>query len=125
MRTREILRRDWPEFFKRFNRQHEGWLVTLEVFGTEIGAQVEERELTFEGIIADCNNKTRDEIAIMMGAMPDDHITHSINRPTQVNLNQTNEGADVALAIKAANKTTSLLSFRVAAVPTSVGAVGA
>ena len=125
MKTKEILRSDWPKFFDSFSRQHEGWLVTLEIFGTEIGAQVEERELAFEGIVADSSDATRDEIAIMMGAKPDDHVTHSITRPTQVSLEQTDEGADVALAIKAANETTTLLSFRVAVLPETVDAVGA
>ena len=38
---------------------------------------------------------------IMIGANADDHVTHSINQPTQVSLEQTDEDADVALAIKA------------------------
>ena len=125
MRTKEILRSDWREFFNGFSRQHQGWLVTLEILGTEIGAQIEERELAFEGIVADCNEVRGDEIAIMIGARPDDHITHSISRPTYVSLEQTDEGADVALAIKAENETTTLLSFRVAVLPESADAVSA
>jgi len=51
MKTKEIPRNEWQEFFDIFSRQHEGWLVTLEIFGSEIGAQVEERGLAFEGIV--------------------------------------------------------------------------
>ena len=120
MRTREILRSEWREFFNSFSRRHKGLLVTLEILGTEIGAQVEERELAFEGIVADCNEIKGDEIAIMIGAMRDVHITHSISRPTSVNLEQTDEGIDVALAIKAENETTTLLTFIVAVLPASV-----
>ena len=123
MRTREISRSEWPEFFDSFSRKHEGWLVTLEVFGAEIGAQVEERELAFEGIVAEWDEVKGDEIAIMIGAKPDDHITHNISRPTQVSLEQTDEGADVALAIKSADGVTALMRFRSALLPEMVDGV--
>src|SRR5712664_3846445 len=50
MPTQEIPREDWSNFFDVFSRQHEGWLVTLEVFGPEVGAQEEAHQLPFEGI---------------------------------------------------------------------------
>jgi hypothetical protein len=123
MRTKEISRSEWPEFFDRFSRQHEGWLVTLEIFGSQIGAQLEERELALEGIVAEVDEVEGDEIAIMIGARPDDHITHNISRPTQVSLEQTDEGADVALAIKSADGATALLRFRSALLPEMVDGV--
>lgn len=123
MRTREISRSEWPEFFDSFSRQHEGWLVTLEILGLEIGAQVEERELAFEGIVAEWDEVQGDEIAIMIGAKPDDHITHSISRPTEVSLEQTDEGADAALAIKSADGVTALMRFRSPMLPEMVDAV--
>jgi hypothetical protein len=122
MRTREISRSEWPEFFDSFSRQHEGWLVTLEIFGIDIGAQVEERELAFEGIGAAWDEVHGDEIAIMIGAKPDDHITHRISRVTQVSLEQTDEGADATLAIKSADGTTALLRFRSPMLPEMVDA---
>lgn len=123
MRTREISRSEWPEFFERFSRQHEGWLVTLEILGSQIGAQIEERELALEGIVAEWDEVKGDEIAIMIGAKPDDHITHNISRVTQVSLEQTDEGADVALAIKSADGVTALMRFRSAMLPDMVDGV--
>lgn len=123
MRTREISRSEWPEFFDSFSRKHEGWLVTLEIFGTEIGAQVEERELALEGIVAELDEVKGDQIAIMIGARADDHITHDISRPTQVSLEQTDEGADVALAIKSVDGVTALIRFRSPMLPEMVDGV--
>ncbi len=123
MRTKEISRSEWPEFFDSFSRQHEGWLVTLEILGSEIGAQVEERELPFGGIVDEWDEVQGNEIAIMIGAKPDDHITHSISRPEQVSVEQTDEGADVALAIKSADGITALLRFRSPMLPEMVDAV--
>jgi hypothetical protein len=116
MKTREISRNGWAEFFNSFSRQHEGSLSTLELFGPEIGNQVEERELAFEGITAELS-VAEDKIAIMIGAKPDRHITHSIRAPNQVSLEQSDEFADLTLAIKAADGTMSLLRFCTAVLP--------
>ena len=123
MKTREIPRDEWREFFDRFSRQHEGWIATLEILGSEIGAQVESRELVFEGIVDELDNAQGNEILIMVGADPDDHITHNISRPATVSLEQTDEGADVALAIKSGDGNTTLLRFRSVILPERVDAV--
>ena len=125
MKTTQIARNEWPKFFDGFSRQHEGWLVTVEIFGSDIGAQVEERELAFEGIVAEWDEIQGNQIMIMIGAEPDDHITHRITRPTLVSLEQTDEGADVALAIKSEDGMTALLRFRSAMLPEMVDAVAA
>lgn len=122
MKTKEIPKNEWREFFDRFSRQHEGWLVTLEILSAEIGAQVEERELAFEGIVDESDENQGNEIMLMLGAKPDAHITHSINDPVQVSLEQTGAGADAALAIKSADGTTALLRFRSPILPEMVDA---
>jgi len=121
MRTKEIPRNEWPAFFDSFSRQHEGWLVNLEILAPEIGAQLEEHDLAFEGITGEETNGNA--ITIMAGLEPDDHITHSITDPTQVSLEQTDEGADAALAIKGADGVTALLRFRSAVLPELVDAL--
>jgi hypothetical protein len=123
MKTKEIPKNEWPKFFDSFSRQHEGWLVTLEILGSEIGAQVEERDLAFEGIVDEWDEVQGNQIVIMIGAKPDDHITHDISRPTQVSLEQTDEGADAALAIKSADGVIALLRFRSPMLPEMVDAV--
>ncbi|OLE50804.1 MAG: hypothetical protein AUG51_26320 [Acidobacteria bacterium 13_1_20CM_3_53_8] len=50
---REIPREEWAEFLDIFSRQHEGWLVTVEVLSEEIGAQVEAEGKPLEGITAE------------------------------------------------------------------------
>lgn len=112
MKTREIPKEEWGRFFDNFSRRHEGWLMTLEIFGAEIGAQVEEQELALNGIVDEWDEIKGNAIMIMMGTKPDDHLTHTIGNATQVSLEQTDGGADVALAIKTADGTTALLRFR-------------
>jgi hypothetical protein len=46
------------------------------------------------GITAELNNDGHDRIEIMVGEKPEDHVTHNIVAPTQINLEQPDEGAD-------------------------------
>ena len=123
MITQQIPRDEWPAFLNSFSRKHEGWLVNLQILGPDVGAQMQEQELALEGITDEWDEVEGNTILIMTGSRPDDHITHSISRPTEVSLEQTDEGADVALAIKAADGNTALLQFCVTTRPELVDAV--
>lgn len=109
MPTQEISRSNWPEFFHGFTRGHQGWLATIEVFGSEIGAQVEARRLSFEGIAADSGE---DRITLTVGRKPDLHLTHMVTGPTHVRLDQTEEGAKESLQIESAGETTTLVRLQ-------------
>ena len=123
MQTKQIPKTEWPVFLDQFSRQYEGWLVKLEILNPEFGAQVEGMGLALEGLTDEWDEVAGNTIMIMAGKEPDDHVTHSISHPTEVSLEQTDEGADVALAIKSADGSTALLSFRAAVLPETVDAV--
>jgi hypothetical protein len=123
MQTKEIPKNEWTKFFDSFSRKHEGWLVSVEIFGSGIGAQVEQREVALEGITDEWDEVKGSTIMIMTGARSDAHISHSITHPTAVSLEQTDEGADAALAIKSNDGTMTLLRFRSAVLPELVDAV--
>ena len=117
MKTKEIPQNEWPGFFDNLSRQHEGSLATLEVFGSEFGAQVEERGLPFEGIVAEWNEVHGNRIAIMVGGKLDHHLTHNISQPTHVIMEQLVEGANATLAIMSEDGVTALLRFRSPTLP--------
>lgn len=123
MQTTQITKTEWPAFFDSFSRKHQGWLATLEIFGPDLGAQTEERELPFEGITDEWNEAEGETIMIMAGGTTNDHVTHAVSNPTEVNLEQTDEGADAALAIKSSDGRTALLRFRSAVLPEMVDAM--
>src|SRR2546430_2971323 len=112
MPTQEISRQEWNNFFNSFSRQHEGWLATLEVFGREIGAQEEAHELPLEGVSLGSGPNEPETIAIILGKTPEDHVSHTINNPAHVWLEQTTEGANAALEIESEGETKTLLRFR-------------
>ena len=119
MQTQEIPHQEWKSFFDSFSRQHEGWLATLEVLGSDVGAQEEAHELPLEGVSVASNTNQTETIAISMGTTLEDHISHTIVKPTHVWLEQTDRGADAALEIESAGHAKTLLRFR-SAVPTEL-----
>ena len=123
MPTQKIPREDWNNFFDVFSRQHEGWLATLEIFASDIGAQEEAHELPLEGISIASGGNGADAIAINLGKTPEDHVTHTITKPEHVWLEQTSGGADAALEIDSDNQTKTLLRFRSAMPPEMVDGV--
>lgn len=111
MQTKHIPKSEWRAFLDCFNSRHQGWLVNLEVFGSDIGAQVEGRALVLEGLTNEWNEVNGDKIMIMAGVKAENHLTHTINRPTELSVEKTDAGEDVALSITGEDGTRTLLIF--------------
>ena len=116
MATREIKRDEWREFFDSFSKQHQGWLVTIEMLGADLGDQVEVRQLPLEGITVETSDGNETQIETIAGEKPDSHISHTVTSPKRIWLKRTDEGADEALEIES-EENTVLLRFRSAVRP--------
>jgi hypothetical protein len=112
METREIPRNEWTSFFNVFNQQHEGWLATVEVFGPEIGAQEEARDLPLEGVTFASGGSESEAIAISLGKTPEDHVSHTIVKPEHIWVELNAELVNAALEIESADDTRTLMRFR-------------
>jgi hypothetical protein len=112
METREIPRNEWRTFFDAFNQQHEGWLATLEIFGAEIGAQEEARDLPLEGVTLASGGSEPETIAISLGKTPEDHLDHTIVNPAHVWFEENVPVEDAALEIESADDVKILMRFR-------------
>lgn len=115
MSTREVARPEWREFFDDFSRQHQGWLVTMEMLGPDLGDMVEARQLPLEGIVVEPGGDGEMAIEVIAGDRPDSHISHTVTQPQRVWLEQTAEGADEALEIESYDQAV-LFRFHSAAV---------
>src|SRR5437773_6841810 len=105
MSTREIPRDEWDSFFDSFSLRHRDWLVTVEVLSSDIGAQVEAKQMPLEGISAELKRSGEDIISIFIGRKPR-HLTHTIHAPERVRLKETEDGADEVLEIESERRTT-------------------
>ena len=93
MLAREIPREQWNKFFDDFSKQHEGWVVTLEVLDPDIGDQDQAEGLPLSGISADLKDR-ESRVEIIVGGKPEGkpeaHLTHIINRPSASGLKSRN-----------------------------------
>jgi hypothetical protein len=119
---REIPRDEWVAYLDGFSRQHEGWLVTVEVLGSEVGAQVEAQGLHLRGITAELK-VGEDTISITIGGKDAERVTHTITRPTHVRIEQAENGADMALQIESTDGVATLVRFRSPMLPEMVDGV--
>jgi Family of unknown function (DUF5335) len=120
---KEIPREQWAEFLDSFSRQHEGWLVTVEVLSEEIGAQVEAKAKPLEGITAELRGGREDSISITVGLTPEERVTHNIQSPTHIRIEQAPNGADMALQIESSEGATTLVSLRSPMLPEMVDGI--
>ena len=110
MLTKEIPREQWVRFFNDFSKQHEGWVVTLEVFGYDIGDQEEATRLPFVGISANLKDG-ENRIDIIVGDRLDAHVTRGIETPKHVWLKEPDEVAHETIAVETDDGRTTLLRF--------------
>jgi hypothetical protein len=112
MSTQEIPRDEWRTFFDGFSRDHEGWIATLEVFGADVGAQEEAHELSFGGISFNSEAGESEAVVINVGKSAADHVSHTIDHPQHVWLQQSKEGTDSSLEIEAQDDSKTLVRLR-------------
>src|SRR5262245_17180292 len=110
MQTREIPREQWIKFFDDFSRKHEGWIVTLEVIGSDIGDQKESNKLPLVGVSADVKAH-ENRIEIIVGGRPDAGLTRFINKPKGVWIKEPRTPGDETIEVESEDGVKTLLNF--------------
>jgi hypothetical protein len=111
MATTEIESSRWKEFFNQLSRSHRGWLITVEAFGGDFGAQLEARALPFEGVVAELVSGKNWRLELMAGYKPGDHFSHSIDEPQRVWLSSLDETDGEVLGVECADGQRILVRF--------------
>jgi len=109
MGHRNIPRDRWCSELDAFSRQHEGWIVNVDVSGSDGRRQTEARDLPLVGV--SCDTPSQDSVDIMVGEHPRSHVTHVV-QPVDVTLETTDAGAERGLHIRAADGSTTTIEFR-------------
>lgn len=103
MNAREIAARDRDPFFSCFSKLHAGALVTVRV-----DARDEVVDQPFRGLSVD-----RADIVVSTGDGPNaPHHGHRVPRVADVRLEETDEGADAAIAMTSEDGTRTEVRFR-------------
>jgi hypothetical protein len=120
MQTIEIPPRVWPQAFDAFSAAHDGWLISIDVLASDLGAQPQVRDLPLVGIVAELRGGDSTITISVVGPSGAEQLTHTVHAPTRVRVERTDEGADVAMQIESAEKTTTIVRFRTPALPETV-----
>ena len=116
MPINEVPRVEWTQALNRFTAAHEGWLVSLEIFGPYLGAQPEINHMPLLGVSADRVNHDG-VIAISVARSASDHFTHMVHDVSRIFIEQTDDGATAALLIESTDATRTVLQLRAVGSP--------
>jgi Family of unknown function (DUF5335) len=122
MRTVEVPQNDWSRTLNQFSARHEGWLISLDLKDEKFGARREIQNLPLLGVTAEPAVRAKD-ITIAAARSGEDHVTHTIQSPTRIGLERTDDGSDVGLEIEAADGTVAILRFRTVALPETLNGI--
>jgi len=110
MLSREIPREQWIRFFDDFSKQHEGWIVTWEVLGSDIGDQEKTKRLPLVGITADVKGD-KPRIDVMVGGRLDAHVSQIIEAPKRVWFKEPEEVGHEAIEVESEDGKVTLVTF--------------
>jgi Family of unknown function (DUF5335) len=110
MQTIEIPREQWIRFFDSFSKDHEGWIVTLEVLGSDIGDQEEVSGLPLVGISADLKAR-ENRIDLMVGGKPAVDVEHFIEKPKHIWIKEPGIPGDEVIEVESEDGIKTLLNF--------------
>ncbi|HEX9444368.1 MAG TPA: DUF5335 family protein [Candidatus Binatia bacterium] len=110
MLSREIPREEWTRFFDQFSKQHQGWIVRVEVLGLDLGDQEEAARLPLVGISAEAKPVEK-SVEIIVGNKPEDRATRIIQNPARIWFKRPEEPGDEAVEVEDTDGRKTLVTF--------------
>jgi hypothetical protein len=107
MRTRAIPADQWSSFLNRFTADHEGAMVSMEIFGPELGLKTEVKRSRLRGVSGGASQD--DAIDIFVENDADGHLDHRVNHPVRLYVALTEGELQDSLEIVGGDGTHTLL----------------
>jgi Family of unknown function (DUF5335) len=111
METFEIPRNEWVPRLNEFTAMHDGWLVSLDVLGRDIGAQPSIVNLPLIGVSSDRSSRDG-TISISVARSRAAHFTHIITGVSHVFLTRVHDRADAGVEIVSRDGVRTILQCR-------------
>ena len=107
----QVKKEEWKEFFDNLSRDLDGWESRVEIYSTEVGAQVIAEGLPFHGLTVEQKADGNFVIELSIGEGTESHQTHTIAEPTKVAFESAAVGPGGILDIEDASGTKLLIKF--------------
>jgi hypothetical protein len=111
METVEIPRQTWRRRLDEFTAAHEGWLVSVDVLGEDIGAEQEVEDVPLIGVSMDRDDPDN-TIDIAVARSSTEHLTHIVRQVGHIYVERTSEGADAAVEFESNDGTRTILRLK-------------
>lgn len=109
--TNEISRQEWKRFFDDISPKMLERQTKVEVFESEIGAQVLSEGLPLIGFMFEEKADGQGAIEIMLGKESGAHQTHTISNPNKVFYEQDKDNSDGIIEIEDESGAKTLVQF--------------
>ena len=100
----------WQAFLDGFSGEHMNWLATVEV-ADPMGRLILVKERRLKGVSFD-QGSGHERAYVQIGSTPEEHMTHTVERPTRITIQQTQTGAHKGLEVASADGSITLIRFR-------------
>jgi hypothetical protein len=111
--TREIPKDQWSEFCDSFSELHQGWLASVQVQGAKPGRHFEAKSLPFRGLSYDTKGGDKNQLSIFMDQTAENDLTHTVDFPTHIRLDQSERGVDQGLEVESNDGTKTIVRFEI------------
>jgi hypothetical protein len=119
----EISHDQWLSFLDSFSRQHQRWLVTIEII-TAMGRVIVAEQRPLSGVTIDHAGKDQ-RAYVQVGDTPQNRITHTIHNPVRVRFLRSKNGGHAGLEIASSDSRTTVIRFRAAMRPEMLDGIAA
>lgn len=116
----EIPRAAWTAALNEFSTQHEGWIVSVDIWTPEVGALPEIHDLPLVGVSAD-RNDVDGTVTITAATAPRGQVSHVIHGASSIAIEREQNGATAGLHVESSGGVKTSLRFRTPAVPELTG----
>ncbi len=111
MADQEIARQDWVNFLDAFSKQHEGWLINVELWNRNT-CSTEARDVPLMALAANLKHGDEDTISIITGTDQKDLLTRNIPEVVHIRTRKNEKGVDEGLYIESKDSTGAFVRFR-------------
>jgi len=109
--TQEIPQERWPAYFNQIGELYQGWAVSIEVMGRDLGDQPAADNLPLQGLSFETQGSETGDILISAGNQAA-YLTHHVDHPRTVRAAELAPGAETDIQIEANDGTTTILRLR-------------
>ena len=98
------------DYVDSFSRRHDGWLISVAVDEGANAPRYVVRDVPLRGVVAELDEDVSSMMVFTGAAIP--HETHFIDHATELEVEETRDGADSALTITDESGARTILEFR-------------